>query len=126
MEVSSDATTKLDKVLLQPDGKVLIAGDFVSVKGSPQRYFARLNADGSLDAGFNTGGGADGIVSYLLLQPDGKVVLAGDFENVNGVSSQHIARLNQDGILDNTFVPGSGADGKIVTLALFPDGNIVA
>ncbi|RDC61624.1 delta-60 repeat domain-containing protein [Adhaeribacter pallidiroseus] len=126
MEVSSDATTKLDKVLLQPDGKVLIAGDFVSVKGSPQRYFARLNADGSLDVTFNTGGGADGIVSYLLLQPDGKVVLAGDFENINETSSRHIARLNADGTLDNTFVPGSGADGKIVTLALFPDGNIVA
>lgn len=126
MEVSSDATTKLDKVLLQPDGKVLIAGDFVSVKGSPQRYFARLNADGSLDTGFNPGGGADGIVSYLLLQPDGKIVLAGDFEKINEVSSQHIARLNADGSLDNTFIPGSGADGKIVTLALFPDGNIVA
>ncbi|QNF33537.1 T9SS type A sorting domain-containing protein [Adhaeribacter swui] len=126
MEVSSDATTKLDKVLLQPDGKVLIAGDFVSVKGHPQRYFARLNSDGSLDASFNNGGGADGVVSYLLLQPDGKVVLAGDFENINEVSSQHIARLNADGTLDNTFVPGSGADGKIVTLALFPDGNIVA
>ncbi len=126
MEVSSDATTKLDKVLLQPDGKVLIAGDFVSVKGSPQRYFARLNEDGSLDAGFNAGSGADNIVSYLLLQPDGKVVLAGDFETINEVSSRHIARLNADGTLDNTFVPGSGADGKIATLALFPDGNIVA
>ncbi|QMU30677.1 T9SS type A sorting domain-containing protein [Adhaeribacter radiodurans] len=126
MEVSSDATTKLDKVVLQPDGKVLIAGDFVSVKGHPQRYFARLNADGSLDAEFNQGSGADGVVNYLLQQPDGKIVLAGEFTTVNNISSQHIARLNSDGTIDASFTPGTGADGKIVTLALFPDGNIAA
>ncbi|PSR54891.1 hypothetical protein AHMF7605_15980 [Adhaeribacter arboris] len=126
MEVSSDATTKLDKVVLQPDGKVLIAGDFVSVKGSPQRYFARINADGSLDPEFNAGSGADGVVNYLLQQPDGKIVLAGEFTTINNTSSQHIARLNPDGTIDGSFNPGTGADGKIVTLALFPDGSIAA
>ena len=126
MEVNSDATTKLDKILLQPDGKVLIAGDFVSVKGSPQRYFARLNADGSLDPEFNSGSGADAVVNYLLLQPDGKIVLAGEFTTINDAPNQNIARLNADGTLDATFIPGEGANGKIVTLALFPDGKIVA
>ena len=40
-------------VVVQPDGKIVIAGDFTSVNGAPRNRLARLNANGSVDAGFN-------------------------------------------------------------------------
>jgi len=42
---------------VQPDGKVLIQGDFARVNGVDRFRLARLNADGSLDTGFNPGSG---------------------------------------------------------------------
>ncbi len=61
----------------QPDGKVLIGGEFTSYNGVPRNRIARINADGSLDASFNPGSGADGTVNSMALQADGKVVVGG-------------------------------------------------
>ncbi len=36
----------------QPVGKLLLTGDFDTVRGPPVSNFARLNADGSFDSGF--------------------------------------------------------------------------
>src|ERR1700680_4173948 len=40
-------------VVVQPDGKILIGGDFTSVRGTPRNRIARLNPDGTLDAAFD-------------------------------------------------------------------------
>src|SRR4051794_27113459 len=58
-------------IALQPDGKILIGGDFNSVSGTPNSKIARLNIDGSLDATFNPG--ADSYVLSVAVQPDGKI-----------------------------------------------------
>lgn len=94
-------------IALQHDGKILVAGNFPTVNGT-RRGIGRLNADGSLDTGFNPGSGADGTIFSIALQQDGKVVLGGLFGVVNGASRTAIARLNADGSLDTTFVPGLG------------------
>src|SRR5947207_1056125 len=65
---------------VQPDGKILIGGSFVSAggggTGANQRFgIARLNADGSIDAGFNPG--ANNIVQAIVLQSDGRIVIGG-------------------------------------------------
>jgi hypothetical protein len=44
---------------LQPDGQLLIGGSFLSAGGQPRRGIARFNTDGSLDATFDPGNGAD-------------------------------------------------------------------
>jgi hypothetical protein len=65
-------------VLPQPDGKVLVGGSFTAYNGTaaPSRGL-RLNADGSLDTAFNSGGsGFDSGVRVLLL-PNGKVLAGG-------------------------------------------------
>jgi len=56
---------------------------------------ARLNADGSLDNTFNPGTGAYPANS-IALQPDGKLLIGGDFTTVNGVVRPHVARLYGD------------------------------
>lgn len=112
-------------VALQPDGKVLIGGHFTAYDGTPRNRVARLNTDGSLDASFDPGVGPNDIVWALSVQPDGKVLVAGQFTSVDGVPRNRIARLNPDGSLDTGFDPGSGANYTIDSLTLQPDGKLL-
>ncbi len=111
--------------VLQPDGKIIIGGWFTSYNGTGRNHIARLNADGSLDASFNPGTGADNSVSTAVLQPDGKIIIGGYFTTYNGAARNHIARLNSNGSLDATFNPASGANSRVSTIALQPDGNVI-
>jgi len=81
---------------LQPDGKLLVGGGFTSVDGAARRAITRLNPDGRVDPTFNPGTGPDGGVYALALQPDGNVIIAGDFNNVNGSPRDRLARLFGD------------------------------
>ena len=110
---------------LQPDGKIIIAGEFTSFNNISRRHIARLNADGSLDSTFDPGpNGPDGTVWALALQPDGKLIIGGEFSTIGGASRRSIARLNADGSLDPTFAPGSGTDGIVYALALRLDAKL--
>ena len=106
------------------DGKVLISGEFTSVGGVTRRYLAKLNSDGSPDPAFNSN--VDGIfpaVYGALVQPDGKIVIAGVFTTINGVTRNNVARLNGDGSLDADFDPN--VDGWVYSLARQGDGKIL-
>lgn len=112
---------------LQPDGKVVIGGSFAKVGTTTVGGLARLNADGSLDFGFNPqGAGADGTVLALALQADGKIVMGGNFKTVNGSPAQGVARLTTDGKVDAQFETGTGTQGSgsVNVLALAPDGSV--
>src|SRR5438093_39442 len=74
-------------------------------------HFARLESNGSLDAGFSSGSGADGPVLAAAVQGDGKVLLGGSFASINGTPRTNIARLNSNGSLDLAFDPGAGVSG---------------
>ena len=120
---------------LQPDGKIIIGGDFQHYNSTAVSGIARLNANGSLDSSFNTGGGfvnagIFGAVRSLTLQPDGRIIAGGHFMNFNGTSRNGVARLNVDGSLDNGFDPGTGAAGPgafpfVESVLLQPNGKIV-
>lgn len=116
---------ELRALAVQPDGRIVIAGRFTTVGGNSRNRVARLNANGVLDTSFNPGIGADSSVRALALQGDGRVLIAGQFATVNGVSRNGIARLNTDGSLDTSFIPGAGADDEVRTLAVQPDGKIL-
>ena len=117
----------------QADGKILLGGSFTrlggggwAATGSTRNHIGRLNANGSLDESFDPG--ANGGVSCLLIQPDGKILVAGSFTTIGGggtgtTTRNRIARLNADGSLDMTFDPG--ANGEINALAVQPDGQIL-
>ncbi|MBU6400518.1 MAG: hypothetical protein KGS61_09385 [Verrucomicrobia bacterium] len=111
-------------IALQPDGKVLVAGAFSTLNGTAANHLARLNADGSVDAGFAPGPGADGAVYSVAVQTDGGVLAAGAFSNVNGAAFDHVARLNPDGSPDFGFQTGTGADGPVYSVAALPDGKV--
>lgn len=91
-------------ITLQPDGKVIIAGEFTQYNNQPLAGLIRLNSNGTLDPSFSVGTGADNLIYSLQLQKDGKLIIGGSFSNVNGVARLNIARLNTDGSLDNGFM----------------------
>ena len=116
----------VNTLALQPDGRILVGGDFTSYNGTPRNYLARLNPDGSLDTTFNPGTALDAQVLALTLQAGGQVVVGGDFTSAGGVAGQdYLARLNADGSFDPGFDPGSGANAAVLALATQPDGNIL-
>ena len=122
----------------QPDGKLVAAGD--TKNGSIEEFaLARYNANGKLDPGFGSGGivttaigSGDDFVDALTLQPDGKLIAAGEtFNGPNGHFA--LVRYNPDGNPDPTF--GSGgivttafgpSDDEALGVAVQPDGKIVA
>jgi uncharacterized delta-60 repeat protein len=106
---------------LQPDGKLVIGGGFSSIASVTRNSVARLNADGSLDAGFNPN--ANGSVACLFVQGDGKILIGGSFTTVGGTARNSIARLNSDGTLDTSFNPN--ANNSVSCLLVQPDGKIV-
>jgi uncharacterized repeat protein (TIGR01451 family)/uncharacterized delta-60 repeat protein len=111
---------------LQPDGKILIGGDFRSVNHVTRNRMARLHPNGLLDPTFNAGLGPNRPVRAIAAQPDGRLLIGGFFDRVHGTNRAHIARLLADGSLDIFFDPGAGADNPVFSLALAPDGQVVA
>ena len=112
-------------IALQPDGKIIIGGGFTTFNGVPLARVARLNSDGTVDTGFNPGTGANATVTSITLQPDGRIVVTGNFASFNGVARSRIARLDPSGGLDTTFDPGTGSNGSIGTCALQADGKFI-
>ncbi|MBP6390878.1 MAG: hypothetical protein KA352_08280 [Flavobacteriales bacterium] len=113
---------------VQPDGKVIVAGQFSDYGGFTRPGLARINADGSLDTSFNPGTGASGGISSVALQPDGKIVIGGGFSGYNGIPRNKIARLNANGSLDLSFNPGTGpapTTNGITSVTVQPDGKII-
>jgi len=111
---------------LAPSGsQFVIGGAFTAYNDTGVGYFARVNADGSLDSAFSTshGSGANKQVRAVAVQPDGKVVIGGDFTQVDGVARYYLARLNADGSLDTSFDPGATLNGPVYSLALSPSGS---
>jgi uncharacterized delta-60 repeat protein len=108
-----------------PNGKIIIVGNFTTFNGIARNKIARLNADGTLDTGFNPGIGANNKIFSVSVQPDNKIIIAGLFTAYNGTSRGRIARLLADGTLDTSFNPGTGAPANIITTAIQPDGKIL-
>jgi uncharacterized delta-60 repeat protein len=90
--------------------------------GSVTSYVAVLTVNpASLDLTFNLG--ANGTVSSLAVQVDGKVLVGGTFTSLGGQTRNKIGRLNPDGTVDNTFNPG--ANDSVTSLAVQDDGKIL-
>ncbi len=72
-----------------------------------------LTSAGMPDVDFATGDGPNAPVNAIAAQADGKVVISGSFDHVDGIYRKRLARLNSDGSLDSTFDPGTSAGGLI-------------
>ena len=128
-------------VVVQPDGKLVVAGYSVSATGNSDFAAIRLTPTGRLDTSFGTGGsvvipmdpdsGMDS-ASALGLTPDGRIVLAGVTARAETSFDVAVMRLTPTGALDTTFggdgraelALGTGAWVEIVrSLLVAPDGS---
>jgi uncharacterized delta-60 repeat protein len=109
------------RVIREPDGKILVAGGFESCGGAVRRYFARLNADGSLDTGFDPD--LNGYPS-IALQKDGRILVGGYITMVGGVPRNYLARLNPDGSLDDSFNT-IAVDDYLSSVTALADGKVL-
>ncbi|MGV3773972.1 MAG: hypothetical protein ACO1QB_13810 [Verrucomicrobiales bacterium] len=86
------------------DGGLLIVGNFNTVDGAPSPGFARLKADGSVDAGFQWPSIGGSITDFAAL-PDGKILVVGNLKLPDKEESVQMARLLPNGQIDETFGP---------------------
>ena len=79
---------------VQPNEKIIIGGSFTNYNGVRQTRITRLNADGSLDISFNSGGsGANVEILSIAIQNDKKILIGGGFTIYNGIGVSYIIRL---------------------------------
>src|SRR5581483_6487115 len=128
-------------VATQSDGKIVAAGYrcFGNSAEGADMLVVRYNTDGTLDSTFGRGGevttdfGLTDIAQGVVIQPDGKIVVAGQTYGLFSVFGEFaLARYNPDGSLDSSF----GNRGMVTSffgglgcaangLALQADGKIV-
>jgi uncharacterized delta-60 repeat protein len=123
-------------VALQPDSKIVVVGFCLNSSNLTDFCALRHNADGSVDTDFGSGGkviaslSSRAIATSLVLQPDGKLVLAGYCGVINSYDFCAV-RLNADGSRDNSFGGGTvvkaigSGDDRATAIALQPDGKLV-
>ena len=97
-------------IVVQPDGKILVAHATNYSDPSSTRGVVRLNTDGSLDTTFSAPV-FNARPTAISLQSDGKLVVGGEFTQIGTQNYPYVARLNADGSLDTTFTVGSGPLG---------------
>lgn len=110
---------------LLDDGGVVMGGSFASINGVSRPGIAVLNSDGRLRTSFDPGTGVDGTVLASAVQPDGKILIGGDFQSVQGAGYRYLARLHPNGLVDVSFNTGTGPNGPVRTLGIQADGKIL-
>ena len=116
----------INKLIVLPNDKILIAGSFTSYSGITANDIARLNSDGTLDNTFNAGTGAvNGTILDFGVQSDGKIIVVGNFTDFNGNTVGRVARLNSDGSFDNTFSGGTGSPNQVLNVFITSDDKIL-
>jgi uncharacterized delta-60 repeat protein len=136
------------KMVLQPDGKIILGGFFTHYNNTSRNNIVRLNSDGTLDATFNVGTafnnnvvhpvtGTNGLVRSLVLDTTNAnfwyVYVGGDFTAYNGTTCDEIVRLfsksttaSQVGTKDAGFIlNGGGTNGTVWSMKRQGDGKII-
>ncbi|AFM05996.1 hypothetical protein Fleli_3682 [Bernardetia litoralis DSM 6794] len=99
------ATVPSANILVESNGKMILAGEFDQVNGVSQKNLAKLNADGSLVSNFDVGTSTDGRIYNAFLQPDNTIIIAGDFVSYDGTGRNRIAKITNTSVLVTNTTP---------------------
>ena len=153
-DLSSNVRDVAGAVAIQSDGKIVVVGTAERSSGNSDFAVARLKSDGTLDntfsgdgkqiVAFDLGDDRDDEANDVAIQSDGKIVVVGTARRGVSDTDFAVARLNANGILDNSF-SGDGkqtipfqsgydtangvaiqADGKIVVVGTSDQATIIA
>ena len=125
--VGTGLTTNTDAFhsAIQTDGKIVVVGNFTIYSGSTSNRIVRINTDGTRDTSFNVGTGFPQNPEAIIIQPDNKILVTGNFTSYSGSAVNRIVRINTDGTRDTTFNIGNGINNIGYALALQSDGKII-
>jgi uncharacterized delta-60 repeat protein len=124
--------TGVASVAIQGDGKPILSGDFSVLYGRGRTGLVRLSIDGMVDDSYDPKVPTGDAVHAVVLQPDGKAIIGGDFTRLanplccSTFDRKGIARLHRDGSVDTSFNPGQGLQPpEVLALALQPDLRVL-
>ena len=117
----------IDHAAFHSDGRLVIAGNFFSVNGTARPQLARLLPTGEVDPAFvpPTFDVANQAIRGLVPLPDGKVIVMGSFTKVAGQDRKYLARLNENGSVDETFDPSSAIPSQPYAVTGTADGGVL-
>ena len=129
----SNTFRRVNNIVVDAANRFLVAGDFTDYNGTTNvNRIVRLLSNGNRDTSFAVGSGANAEVRAVAIQSDGRILLAGLFNQLNGISTSRMVRLLPNGAVDATFNTGSGFDNPTGLssstnhkLLLLADGRIV-
>ncbi len=127
--VGTGFNSEVYAIELLNDGRIIVGGQFATYNTINSSKIALLHPNGSIDSSFIIGSGFAGSftrVSAIQIQPDGKFIIGGNFNNYQGSPiPSHLIRLNPNASIDTSFFLASGANGTIHSLFLMNDGRIM-
>jgi uncharacterized delta-60 repeat protein len=129
IDTSFNIGTGFDKnvfaIALQSDQKIMVGGSFLIYNGTSQKRILRLNANGSLDATFDSGiGFSKGEVHSILVQPDDRILVGGTFSGTyKGNVSLRLIRLLKTGDIDTSFE--APLNNNLHTMAFTADYRLI-
>ena len=110
---------EVNDIAIQKDNKIIVVGSYPS-------YIKRFNMDGTADNTFNfLGGTLNGRINNVEILNNGKIIIAGVFDEINNTPIEAIAKLNSDGSLDTSFNLNLSPITSIRTMDIQPDGKII-
>src|SRR5262249_23556888 len=122
-EAANDSVFALGR---QADGKIVVGGNFTRFAESGCGRIARLNADGTVDAGFKSGLGANGAILDLLILKGGRILIAGSFTTFDGMACNRMAKLNGNGEIESDFKADPISKGEVRSIAILNGGKVLA
>lgn len=112
-------------VIVTSEGKILAGGAFNFYNSTSVTNLVRINSNGTADTSFTAALTPTSSVSCLAVQPSGKILAGGPLATTGGSVRNNLARLNDNGSVDSTFITGTGPNNSVETVVLTSDGKIL-
>ncbi len=115
--LTTGTNAAINKVVLQPDGRILIVGGFITVNGTARGGLARLTALGAVDVTF-VPPAVNGTCQTVMVQPDGSLLVG-----ASGAAPHRLAHYSSTGTLDATFNASGEVTADVYDVALSANGR---
>lgn len=126
VSTGTEHAERINSVAIEPDGQILVSGNFTEINGDFVPKLARLHSDGVLNQNHAPVSLFDmGAPQTMLLQGSGQILLGGILGPINNTTRYGIARFNPDFTLDAFYPSPNGVNGTVSSLAVDASGNVL-
>ncbi len=112
----------ISNLVSKDNGDLIVVTKGFSWQSNP--ILRKMNEAGTVDATFETSLSERAVINTILPQENEKLIIAGDFSEVNGITRNNLAHLNSDGTLDDNF-DNQGTNNTISTVISQPNNSLL-